>query len=98
MSTHSMSKHGTGRRSMREALVLSMMAAAAITACGGGGGDGDQGPAATAQVPASASASAAGFIEYLKALVKADADGLEAVDVSAVTPPADDAAEPSVVD
>ena len=97
MSTHAMNRRSMSRRSIREALVLSMMVAASITACGGSD-DEDQGPAATAQVPASASASPGGFIEYLKALVKADADGLEAVDVSAVTPPADDAAEPSVVD
>ena len=54
-------------------------------------------PAVTAEVPASASSSIGGFIDYLKALVVAMADTLEPVDVSKVTPPTDDTAEPTNV-
>ena len=82
---------------MKRTFGLSVLAAAVLTACGGGGDDGAP-PPVTSEVPASASASVGGFVDYLKALVKADAEGLEPVDVSAVTPPADDAAEPVSVD
>ena len=61
-------------------------------------GDDEAAPAATAEVPASASASSMGLIDYLKLLVAASADALEPVDVSAVTPPADDAGGPALVD
>lgn len=80
---------------MKKSLILALCAAAVLAACGGGD---DDTPPATSQVPASASESAGGLIAYLKRLVVADADTLEPVDVSAVTPPADDAAEPAVVD
>lgn len=82
---------------MKTHLILALCAAAAVTACGGLDDD-DSPPPVTSEVPASASQSVAGFIEYLKALVASDADTLEPVDVSAVTPPTDDDAEPSVVD
>jgi len=93
---------------LRPALVATG-AAVLLVACGGGGGDGnDDGggggggngnpPPVTAEVPGSASASVDGFVGYLKALVVAAADLLEPVDVSAVTPPASDAAEPAAVD
>ena len=83
---------------MKRSLILSLcVVAASLSACGGGGDDNST-PPATSQVPASASASIGGFIDYLKALVVASADALEPVDVSAVTPPADDAAEPTPVD
>ena len=82
---------------MKKTLILALGAAAVLAACGSGGGDDTPAPA-TSQVPASASVSADGFIAYLKRLVVADADTLEPVDVSAVTPPADDTAEPAVVD
>ena len=81
---------------MKKSLILALCAAAVLAACGGG--HDDDTPPATSQVPASASESAGGLIAYLKRLVVADADTLEPVDVSAVTPPADDAAEPAVVD
>ena len=45
-----------------------------------------------------ASQSVAGFVDYLKRLVVASADTLEPVDVSAVSPPTDDSAEPAAVD
>lgn len=76
--------------------VLLLSAVLSLSACGGG--DDAPAPAATEQVPAEASASVGGFIAYLKALVVSSADALEPVDVSAVTPPADDAAEPTPVD
>lgn len=70
-----------------------VVAAAFLSACGGG----DYNPPVTEEVPPSASASAMGFIEYLQELVVASADMLEPVDVSTVTPPADDASDPAVV-
>jgi hypothetical protein len=81
---------------MKYSLILALCAAAVLAACGGG--HDDDTPPATSEVPASASASVDGLIGYLKQLVAAAADTLEPVDVSAVTPPADDAAEPAVVD
>ena len=71
--------------------------AAAIGLSGCFGGDDDETPAVTSQVPPSASESAAGFISYLQALVVAEADTLEPVDTSSVTPPADDTSEPTAV-
>jgi len=84
---------------MKRALIMSLcVVAASLSACGGGGDD-DSTPPPTSHVPGSASASTGGFIDYLKALLAATStDALEAVDVSAVTPPADDAAEPTPVD
>jgi hypothetical protein len=83
---------------MKRSLILSLcVVAASLSACGGGGDDNST-PPATSQVPANASSSIGGFIDYLKALVVASADTLEPVDVSAVTPPVDDAAEPTPVD
>ena len=80
---------------MKKSWILALAAAATLAACGGGD---DDTPPVTEQVPPSASASAAGFIDYLRQLVTASADMLEPVDVSAVTPPTDDAAEPTTVD
>ncbi len=71
--------------------------ASAIVLSGCFGGDDDEMPAVTSQVPPSASESAAGFIAYLQALVVADADMLEPVDTSGVTPPADDTSEPTAI-
>ena len=51
----------------------------------------------TSQVPSDASQSITGFITYLQALVASNADGLEPVDTSSVTPPVDDMAEPALV-
>ena len=81
---------------MKKSWVLVLVAAAALAGCGGGGSD--YVPPATESVPASASASVSGFIAYLQQLVVASADMLEPVDVSAVTPPTDDTAEPTPVD
>ena len=83
---------------MKTSLILSLCLVAAVSLSACGGGDDDSTPPPTSQVPASASASIGGFIDYLKALVVASADTLEPVDVSAVTPPADDTAEPTPVD
>lgn len=79
---------------MKKSWILAMAAATVLAGCGGGD---DNPPAVTEAVPPSASASSMGFIEYLKQLVVASADMLEPVDVSAVTPPADDASEPTPV-
>ena len=78
-------------------IVIGSLAAAALSACGGGNDD-NPAPPVTQEVPASASASVGGLIAYLVALVASNADTLEPVDVSAVTPPTDDAALPSVID
>ena len=77
-----------------------LCAAAMLAACGGGGGDAaaPPAPAATVEVPGSASASVDGLVAYLKELVASAADMLEPVDVSAVTPPASETAEPTTVD
>ena len=80
---------------MKKSWVLALCAAAALAACGGGD---DEVPPVTQSVPASASASTSGFMGYLKQLVVSSADTLEPVDVSAVTPPTDDTAEPTSVD
>ena len=80
---------------MKKSWILAMCAAAALVGCGGGD---DDPPPVTQSVPPGASTSVAGFIGYLKQLVVASADTLEPVDVSTVTPPADDAAEPVSVD
>ena len=74
---------------------VGLCAAVLLGGCGGGGDDAP--PPVTQEVPASASTSVTSFIAYLVALVASDADALEPVDVSAVTPPADDAAEPTPV-
>ena len=83
---------------MKKSLILALCAAAALSACGGGGDDDVAPKPVTEEVPAGASQSITGFIGYLKQLVVAAADTLEPVDVSAVTPPTDDATEPATVD
>jgi ABC-type glycerol-3-phosphate transport system substrate-binding protein len=80
---------------MKKVFILSIVAAAALAACGGS--DDTPAPAATAEVPASAGASPAGFIAYLMALIASEADTLEPVDVSAVVPPTDDTSEPTPI-
>lgn len=82
---------------MKKTLILVVCAAALLAACGGGD-DSPSTPPATTEVPASASMSVAGLISYLKLLVASPADTLEPVNVSAVTPPAGDQAEPDVID
>lgn len=82
---------------MNRSWILALCVAAALVGCGGGDDDNTP-PPPTSAVPASASASPGGFIEYLKALVASAADTFEPVDVSSVTPPADDTAEPAAVD
>lgn len=81
---------------MKKQLILALCAAAVLAACGGG--HDDDTPPATSQVPSSASESVGGLIDYMKRLMASAAETLEPVDVSAVAPPADDAAEPGVVD
>ncbi|MBC8055024.1 MAG: hypothetical protein H7Y61_00425 [Rhizobiales bacterium] len=79
-----------------KSLIAAALASVLLVACGGS--DDDDTPAVTAQVPGSASESIDGFVSYLKALVVADADTLEPVDVSATTPPADETTPPTAVD
>ena len=79
-------------------LMLCTATVAVLSACGGGGGDGVATANPAAGVPAAASISVAALVGYLKALVGADADTLEPVDVSAVSPPVDDTAEPTSAD
>jgi hypothetical protein len=76
-------------------MILALCAGAALAGCGGGD---DDTPPVTESVPASASESSGGFMNYVKALVASSADTLEPVDVSGVTPPADDTGEPAAVD
>jgi len=80
---------------MNKIHALGLCAAVMLGGCGGS--DDDSPPPVTQEVPASASTSVTSFIAYLVALVASDADTLEPVDVSAVTPPSDDAAEPTPV-
>lgn len=82
---------------LKKTLIAASFATVLLAACGGGGDD-DSTPAPTAQVPASASESVTGFIAYLKALVVADADTLEPVNVSVVNPPSDESAAPATID
>lgn len=77
-------------------VVASVAAAFLLSACFGGD-DNNSTPAATSQVPDSASATVVGFIAYLAALVVSDADTLEPVDTSSVTPPTDDTSEPVAI-
>jgi len=77
------------------AALAALGATLALAGCGGGG---DDPPPVTSQVPATASASIGGFIRYLQALLGSNADALEPVDVSGVTPPADETSPPAVVD
>jgi len=82
-------------------VICVLCAATVLVACGGGGGDDNSPPPpppATVEVPGSASASVDGFVAYLKELVASAADLLEPVDVSAVTPPGSETAEPAPVD
>jgi hypothetical protein len=84
---------------MKKSLILAFCTAAMLSGCGGGGDDAPApAPAPTAEVPASASMSVAGLMTYMKALIASAADSLEPVDVSAVTPPTDEAIEPMAVD
>lgn len=78
----------------KKSWVAMAVVAVFLTACGGGD---DDTPPVTETVPPNASASNAGFIDYLKQLVVASADALEPVDVSTVTPPTDDASEPTPI-
>jgi hypothetical protein len=83
---------------MKKSMILALGVSALLVACGGGGDDSPATAPPTSEVPASASMSVDGLVGYLKLLVAAAADALEPVDVSAVTPPVGDAAEPTVVD
>ena len=81
---------------MKKTLIAVCSATVFLAACGGG--DDDSPPPATAQVPASASESVTGLMVYLKALLVSDADTLEPVNVSAVTPPTDEMVPPVAID
>ena len=86
---------------MKNSTLYALAVAAALAGCGGGGGGSATpapAPAATAEVPASASSSVDGFISYLKALLSSDADTLEPVDVSMVSPLVSEEAPPATVD
>lgn len=82
---------------MKLTWIVSPCVAVLLVACGGGSDDSPP-PPVTTEVPASASQSVVGLLSYLKQLVVADADTLEPVDVSAVTPPVADDIEPDIVD
>lgn len=88
MSSHSLH---AGR-----AVLIAVALSAALAACGGN--DDDAVDDSTSSVPASASQSVDGFIEYLKKLVVTASETLEPVDVSNVTPPTTETAEPATVD
>lgn len=79
---------------MKKSLLAACCASALLAACGGGD---DDTPAVTAQVPPSASKSSVGFIDYLQQLVVASAETLEPVDITDVTPPADETGPPAEV-
>jgi hypothetical protein len=83
---------------MKKALIVSCLAAVMLSACGGGDDDNHDTPGPADQVPGSASQSVDGFVAYLKALLVADADMREPVDLTAFTPPVDDAAPASSVE
>jgi hypothetical protein len=86
---------------MHKRIIAALAAASLLAALGGCFSSDDNDtpePSVAEQVPASASASSAGFIGYLKELLKASADGLEPVDVSAVTPVGADSEEPAALD
>jgi hypothetical protein len=84
---------------MNKRLTFAIAAVVAmLSACGGGNGADTSGPAVTSAVPDSANQSVAGLMSYLVALVAAQDEGLEPVDVSAVTPPTDDTIEPKPID
>jgi hypothetical protein len=77
---------------MNKIHVLGLCAVMVLGGCGGG--DDNAAPPVTQEVPAAANTSVTAFIAYVKALIVADADALEPVDVSTVTPATDDTAEP----
>nr|WP_316642470.1 hypothetical protein [uncultured Roseateles sp.] len=81
-------------------LALIATSTVVITACGGGYDAPEVmvppviTPPVTAEVPPSASATEAGLFAYLDALFKANADGLEPVDLSSFNPTLSDTTEP----
>jgi ABC-type glycerol-3-phosphate transport system substrate-binding protein len=84
---------------MNKRWTLAMAAVVAmLSACGGGNGADTASPPVTAEVPASVSQSVTGMMSYLLALVAVHDEALEPVDVSAVTPPTNDTAEPMAID
>ena len=90
---------------MKRNLAVLFATAALVAACGGGDDDPAPAPgpapvpapAPAGMVPDSVSASVANFIGYLMALVTINDDTTEPLDVSGVTPPLTDTAEPSAV-
>lgn len=87
---------------MKKSLMTALCAAALLSACGGGGGDTASAdlapPSSASDAPPSASASATGFMSFIQQMKASPADTLEPVNVSSVTPPAADTAEPWVFD
>ena len=83
---------------MNKSHAMMFAALLALTGCGGGDDDTPAPPPVTEQVPPQASVTVTALIDYLRALIAADADTLEPVDVSAVTPATDETSEPVVVD
>jgi hypothetical protein len=89
---------------MSKKLILLFAATAALSACGGGGHDGPAdapappvtapAPPPAGTVPDAVNGSVAVFIGYLLALVGLADDTSEPLDVSSVTPPTSDTAEP----
>jgi hypothetical protein len=90
---------------MSKTLILLFAAAAALSACGGGGHDGPAeapappvtvpAPPAVGMVPEAVNGSVATFIGYLLALTGLADDSSEPLDVSSVSPPTTETAEPS---
>ena len=85
-------------------LALLFATVALVSACGGGGGDdvaaappAAPAPPAVASVPEAVSASVATFIGYLSSLVGLADNTTEALDLSLVTPPVSDTAEPTAL-
>lgn len=90
---------------MNRNLALLFATAALVSACGGGNNDepvpapptGGPPPPAVGMVPGSIGDSVAAYVGYLLALVPMATDDREALDVSAVTPPLSETAEPTAL-
>lgn len=84
-------------RTRLRALLMAAATALTLAACGGGGG-GDSGDGLTQEQrdDRTASASVSGLIAFLTTLVaSATSDSSEARNVSGITPPVTDSAEPT---
>lgn len=89
---------------MKKNLAVLCASVALLAACGGGGGD-DPAPTPappppappSSMIPDSVSTSVANYIGYLLALVTLSDNTTEPLDLSNVTPPVTDTAEPTAV-